>query len=103
MTQRTFLACALVVLALELLALGRRPMAGPSAAEVERIVARELQSHEGPVSDVRCVRGADDAATCVALMYDGWRIRVAASIDRETGRWPPRSSRKPERGSLASG
>ena len=85
MSQRTFLACALVVLALELLALGRRPTAGPSTADVERIVAGDLQTREGPVSDVRCVRRADDAATCVALMYDGWRIRVAASIDRETG------------------
>ena len=85
MSQRTFLACSLVVLALELLALGRRPMAGPSTADVERIVAGQLQTREGPVSDVRCVRRADDAATCVALMYDGWRIRVAASIDRETG------------------
>jgi hypothetical protein len=86
MSQRTFVACALVVLALELLALGRRPVLGPSTAEVERVVAGELQRRDGPVSDVRCVRGADDAATCVALMYDGSRIRVAASIDRETGR-----------------
>ena len=85
MSQRTFLACSLVVLALELLALGRRPMVGPSTADVERIVAGELQTREGPVSDVRCVRRADDAATCVALMYDSSRIRVAASIDRETG------------------
>lgn len=86
MSQRTFMACALVVLALELVALGRRPVGGPSTAEVERIVAGELQTHAGPVSDVRCVRPADDAATCVALMYDGWRIRVAASIDSRTGR-----------------
>ena len=85
MSQRTFVACALVVLALELLALGRRPLPGPRTAEVERIVAEELQTQDGPVSDVRCVRGADDEATCVALMYDGSRIRVAASIDRETG------------------
>jgi hypothetical protein len=85
MSQRTFVACALVVLALELLALGGRPMPGPSTAEVERMVAGELQVREGPVSDVRCVRRADDVATCVALMYDGWRLRVAASIDRETG------------------
>lgn len=49
------------------------------------MVAEELQTRDGPVSDVRCVRGADDAATCVALMYDGSRIRAAASIDRETG------------------
>jgi hypothetical protein len=86
MSQRTFVACALVVLALELLALGKRPMPGPSTAEVERMVAEDLQTRDGPVSDVRCVPRADDAATCVALMYDGLRIRVAASIDRETGR-----------------
>ena len=85
MSQRTFVACALVVLALELLALGRPPRAGPSTAEVEWMVVEDLQTRDGPVSDVRCVRRADDAATCVALMYDGSRIRVAASIDRETG------------------
>lgn len=49
------------------------------------MVAEDLQAREELVSDVRCVRGADDAATCVALMYDGSRIRVAASIDPETG------------------
>jgi hypothetical protein len=85
MSHGTFVACALVVLALELLALGPRSMPGPSSAEIERMVAAELQVREGPVSDVRCVRRAVDAATCVALMYEGWRIRVAASIDRDTG------------------
>jgi len=87
MRHRTFAACALLVLAVELLALGRQPVRGPSTAEVERIVAGELQvrNHE-PVSDVRCVRRADDAATCVALMYGGWRTRVAVTIDFETRR-----------------
>jgi hypothetical protein len=84
--HRTFIVCALVVLMLELLALGRQPVAGPSTAELERIVAGELQERDGPVSDVRCVRRADDAARCVALMYDGSRTQVAASIDLETGR-----------------
>jgi hypothetical protein len=86
MSQRTFVVIALVVLVLELLALGRRPLPGPTTAEVEGIVARQLQAREGPVSDVRCVRRADDAATCVALMYGGMRTRVSTTIDRETGR-----------------
>jgi hypothetical protein len=87
MRYRAFVVCALVVLGLELLALGREPVRGPTTAEVERVVARELQSrHEGPVSDVRCVRRAPDAATCVALMYDGRRTRLAVTIDFDTGR-----------------
>ena len=49
------------------------------------MVAEDLQTRDGPVSDVRCVPRADDAATCVALTYDGLRIRVAASIDRGNG------------------
>ena len=85
MRHRTFIVCALVVLGLELLALGRHPVRGPSTADVERIVAGQLQERDGPVSDVRCVRRADDAASCVALMYDGSRTQVAASIDRNTG------------------
>ena len=80
------MVCALVVLMLELLALGNRPVRGPSTADVERIVAGELQVRAGPVSDVRCVRHAADAARCVALMYDGSRTSVAASIDPKTGR-----------------
>jgi hypothetical protein len=56
MSQRTFLVCALVVLALELLALGRRPMPGASTAEVERAVAGALRLRDGAVSDVRCGR-----------------------------------------------
>jgi hypothetical protein len=86
MSRRTFVVCALSVLALELLALGRQPMPGPSTAEIEGIVAGELQTREGPVSDVRCARRADDAATCVAVMYDGSRTRVAAAVDPDTGR-----------------
>ena len=87
MRYRVFVVCALLVLGLELLALERQPMRGPSTAEVERIVAGALQvRHAGPVSDVRCVRRADDAATCVALMYSGWRTRVAVSLDFKTGR-----------------
>jgi hypothetical protein len=93
MSQRTFLVCALVVLALELLALGRRPMPGASTAEVERAVAGALRLRDGAVSDVRCVRRNADAATCVALMYDGSRARVAASIDRETGQVTSRVER----------
>ena len=94
MNHRAFVACALVVLLLELLALDRQPLAGPSTAEVERLVAGALQTRSDPVSDVRCVRGADDAATCVALMYDGSRIRVAASIDPETGEVTPKLERR---------
>jgi hypothetical protein len=86
MRHRTFIVCALVILMLELLALGSRPVRGPSTAELERIVADELQAEAGPVSDVRCVRNAEDAARCVALMYDGSRTLVAASIDSKTGR-----------------
>jgi hypothetical protein len=86
MRHRTFIVCALVVLMLELLALGSRPVRGPSTAELERIVADDLQVRAGPVSDVRCVRHRDDAARCVALMYDGSRTLVAASIDHKTGR-----------------
>ena len=86
MRHQAFIVCALVVLVLELLALGTRPVRGPSTAEVERIVARELQVRDGPVSDVRCVRHRDDAARCVALMFDGSRTQVAASIDGKTGR-----------------
>jgi hypothetical protein len=86
MRHRTFIACALVVLMLELLALGSRPVGGPSTAELERIVADDLQVEAGPVSDVRCVRHRDDAARCVALMYDGSRTQVLADIDSETGR-----------------
>jgi hypothetical protein len=93
MNHRTFVACALVVLVLELLALDRQPLPGPSTAEVERLVAGAVQTRYGPVSDVRCVRGADDAATCVALMYDGSRSRVAASIDPETGEVTPKLER----------
>jgi hypothetical protein len=85
MRYRAFIVCALVVLVLELLALGRQPVRGPSTAEVERTVASQLQLRDGPVSDVRCVRRADYAAACVALMYDGSRTQVAASIDLETG------------------
>ena len=85
MRHQTFVVCALVVLTLELLALGRHPVLGPSTAEVEGIVAGRLQQRDGPVSDVRCVRPADDSATCVALMYDGSRTKVVASIDRKTG------------------
>ena len=85
MKYRTFVVCALVVLMLELLALGRHPVRGPSTAELERIVAGQVQDRDGPVSDVRCVRRTDDAADCVALMYDGWRIQVAATVDEETG------------------
>jgi hypothetical protein len=86
MRHRTFIVCALVILMLELLALGSRPVRGPSTAELERIVADDLQAEAGPVSDVRCVRHAEDAARCVALMYDGSRTLVAASIDSKTGR-----------------
>jgi hypothetical protein len=85
MRHQTLVVCLLVVLTLELLALGRQPVRGPSTAELEGIVAGQLQAREGPVSDVRCVRRADDAARCVALMYDGSRTVVAASIDGETG------------------
>ena len=44
MKYRTFVVCALVVLMLELLALGRRPVRGPSTAELERIVASQCRS-----------------------------------------------------------
>jgi hypothetical protein len=86
MGRRYFAICALTVLALELLALGRQPLPGPTTAEIEGIVAAKLQTREGPVSDVRCTRRADDAATCVAVMYDGTRTRVVADVDADTGR-----------------
>ena len=86
MIQRTFLVCALVVLALELLALGHQPTPGPNTAQVERILAEELQAREGPVSDVRCVRRSPERADCVAIMYDGTRSFVVARVDGETER-----------------
>jgi hypothetical protein len=93
MRHQTFVVCALVVLMLELLALGHHPVRGPSTAEVEGIVAGRLQQRDGPVSDVRCVRRADDAATCVALMYDGSRTKVVAGIDLKTGQVASLSTR----------
>ena len=86
MRQRVFIICALAILALELLALGRLPPSGPSTAEIEGIVARQLQAGNQSVSDVRCTRRTDDAATCVAILYDGSRTRLAAAIDLDTGR-----------------
>jgi len=88
-SRAAFLAVALAVLALELLALGHQPLRGPSTAEIEGILARDIQVHAGPVSDVRCARPADDVARCVALMYDGTRTRVAATVDSHTGRVAP--------------
>jgi hypothetical protein len=86
MDRRAFVICALVVLALELLALGQARMPGPATAEIERIVAGQLQDRHRPVGDVRCVRRAYDEATCVATMYPGLRTRVAVTVDSETGR-----------------
>jgi hypothetical protein len=86
MDRRAFVICALVVFALELLALGPRRMPGPATAEIERIVAGQLRDRHRPVGDVRCVRRAYDEATCVATMYPGLRTRVAATVDAETGR-----------------
>src|SRR5215216_3333646 len=86
MSRQVFFVCALAVLALELLALGHQPTRGPSTAEIEGTLARDIQVRDGPVSDVRCTRPAEDAARCVALMYDGTRMGVAAVIDPDTGR-----------------
>jgi hypothetical protein len=86
MDRRAFVICALVVLALELLALSEPHMPGPATAEIERVVAAQLQDMHQPVGDVRCVRRASDEASCVATMYPGLRTRVAATIDSETGR-----------------
>jgi len=86
MPRRAFLVCALAVLALELLALGRGPAPAPSTADVERIVAGDLLTQRQLVSDVRCVRPSYGEATCIALMYDGSRTRVAVRVDQQTGR-----------------
>jgi hypothetical protein len=86
MDQRAFCVCALVILALELLALGQQRMPGPATAEIERIVAGQLQSRHRPVGEVRCMRREYDEATCVATIYPGLRTRVAATVDLETGR-----------------
>jgi hypothetical protein len=86
MDRRAFYVCALVVLALELLALGQRRMPGPATAEIERIVSGQLQETHRQVGEVRCVRRAYDEATCVATIYPGLRTRVAATVDSETGR-----------------
>ena len=86
MYRRAFYVCATVILVLELLAFAREPGSGPSTAEIEGIIARTLQAQPQHVSDVRCVRPASGAATCVATMWDGSRVRVAAAIDPVTGR-----------------
>jgi hypothetical protein len=86
MVRRAFVICALAILVLELLALDHQPMAGPATAEIERILAAQLQDRHQPVGDVRCVRREYDEAICVATMYPGVRTRVAATIDPETGR-----------------
>ena len=86
MVRRAFVICALVTLVFELVALGHQPMAGPATAEIERILAAQLQDMHRPVGDVRCVRREYDEAICVATMYPGLRTRVAATIDSKTGR-----------------
>ena len=85
MYRRAFYVCALVILVLELLAYTRQPGTGPSTAEIEGIIARTMQSRPDRVSDVRCVRPASGAATCVATLWDGRRVRVAAAINPDTG------------------
>ena len=74
-----------MVLALELLALGRGPAPPTSTADMERIVAGELLTRRQPVSDVRCVRPSSDEGTCIAIMYDGSRTRLAVHVDQQTG------------------
>ena len=86
MPRRVFLVCALVVLALELLALGRGPAPATSTADMERMVAGNLRTQRQLVSDVRCVRPSYGEATCIALMYNGSRTRVAVRVDQQTGR-----------------
>ena len=86
MARSAFLICALIVLAFEVLALGRSPAPATSTADVERIVAGRLRAEKQPVSDVRCVRPSHAEATCIAIMYDGIRTRLAVSVDQNTGR-----------------
>ena len=86
MVRRAFVICALVMLVVELLALSHQPLAGPPTAEIERILAGQLQHRNRPVDDVRCARRGHDEAICVATMYPGVRTRVVATIDAETGR-----------------
>ncbi len=84
--RRAFYVCAFVILVLELLSLAREPGSGPSTAEIEGIIARSMQTQPVPASDVRCVRPASGAATCIATLWDGSRVRVAAAVNPVTGR-----------------